>query len=139
MKLELSRIDVWSSDLADRPGSLARKLEELAAAGADLEFLLCRRTKAKAGMVYVAPVKGAKQIQAAKKAGFVKDVGMALLRVVGPDKVGMSALISETLADAGINIAGVSTTGVGKRFVSYLAFDCVEEASRAQRVLNKLG
>jgi len=138
MDLEIARIDVWSSALRDKPGTLAAKLEEMAQAGANLELLLCRRTRPKAGMVYVAPIKGRKQMEAARAAGFAKDEAMAVLRVEGPNKPGMSALISETLADGGVNIAGVSTTSAGKRFISYLAFDTSSDVARAQRVLQRL-
>lgn len=138
MAFKIERIDVWSSNLHDKPGALARKLTGLTEAGVDLDFLLCRRTSAHAGLVFVAPIKGARQIQAAKREKFERDNSVSVLRVEGPDKPGTSAMISQRLAEAGINIAGVSTTGTGRKFVAYLAFDDTDDAARALRLLHKL-
>ena len=38
MKMEVSRVDVWAASIKDRPGALAKKLEDLAQAGINLEF-----------------------------------------------------------------------------------------------------
>ncbi len=138
MKLEITPVTVWSSKLQDKPGALATKLEQLTDAGANLDFLLCRRTTAHAGQVYVAPLKGSKQIQAAKRAGFVQDADVCVLRVEGMDKPGVGSLITQSLADAGVNIAGMSTTSAGRHFIAYVAFDCKTESGAARRVLQGL-
>ena len=139
MKLDVSRVEVWSAKLQDKPGMLASKLEALTQAGVNMDFLLCRRTKAHAGTVYVAPIHGPKQCAAAKKADFVRDDEVSVIRVVGPDKPGMSAAISHQLALAGVNIAGVSTTSsTGKKFIAYLAFDGTGDAALAKKALSKM-
>ena len=43
MKLKVSRAVVWAADIEDRPGGLAERLEALAKAGANLDFVLARR------------------------------------------------------------------------------------------------
>jgi len=40
MKLDVVREDVWAVGIEDRPGDLAEKLEALAQAGANLEFVI---------------------------------------------------------------------------------------------------
>ena len=138
MKLDISRVDVWSSPLQDKPGALAGKLNKLAEVGADLDFLLVRRTKRGQGVVYVAPIKGARQIHAAQREDFAKDSAMAVLRIEGLDRPGATAMISQSLAGAGVNISGVSTSSSGRKFISFVAFDGAADATRAQRALHKL-
>ena len=43
MAYQITKEDVWSGDVADRPGGLAEKLEPLANAGVDLGFMISRR------------------------------------------------------------------------------------------------
>ena len=135
MKLDISRVIVWSCKLADQPGALARKLNALTAAGANLDFLLVRRTQKGKGVVYVAPITGPRQIRAAHQVGLGKDGAIAVLRVSGSDRPGVGAAITETLAEAGLNIAGMSTTSSGRSFIAYVAFDSATDAARARRLL----
>ena len=39
----VSKVDVWVGTIRDRPGGVAEKLEALARAGANLEFVISRR------------------------------------------------------------------------------------------------
>ena len=41
--MKIERTDVWAAELEDKPGALARKLNALADAGADVEFVIARR------------------------------------------------------------------------------------------------
>ncbi|KPK76996.1 MAG: amino acid-binding protein, partial [Phycisphaerae bacterium SM23_30] len=74
MKLDVSKVDVWAATIKDRPGSLAVKMKALSEAGVNLEFVIARRTPEKKGMgvVFVTPIKGARQVKAAQAAGFEK-------------------------------------------------------------------
>ena len=58
MKLDITRVDVWAATIKDRPGGLAQKLDALAKAGTNLEFLISRRTPEKPGrgVVFVTPI-----------------------------------------------------------------------------------
>ena len=71
MKMNVSRTDTWAATIEDRPGGLADKLGALAAAGANLEFIIARRAPEQrgSGVVFVTPLKGAKQVRAAQAAG----------------------------------------------------------------------
>jgi hypothetical protein len=140
MKFKISRTEAWAASLEDRPGGLADKLAALAQAGANLEFILARRTPERAGhgVVFVTPLKGAKQLRAAKAAGFEQTVSLHLLRVEGTDKKGEGAKVSRALAEAGINLRAISAAAFGKRFVSHLALDSAAAATKATALLKKL-
>jgi len=140
MKLKASRIVVWAADIEDRPGGLAEKLGALAKAGTNLDFILARRAPESPGMgvVFVAPLKGAKQINAANDAGFLKTKAMHAVRVEGVNRPGFGRELTGAIASAGISLRGCSATAIGKRFVGYLALDRASEADKAIRVLRRL-
>ncbi len=140
MKLKVSRTDTWAATIDDRPGGLADKLTALAAAGANLEFIIARRAPEQrgSGVVFVTPLKGAKQVKAAEAAGFQKTASLHSLRVEGVDKPGMGAKLTEALAKAGINLRGLSAAALGNRYVTHLALDTAEDATKAAAVLKKL-
>ncbi len=139
MAIQISRVDVWAGDMADRPGGLAKKLEALAEAGASLEFVIARRRPEKPGLgvVFLAPVRGPRQIRAARKAGLSKPARLYSLRLEGPDKPGLGARISDAIAEAGINMRGLSAAAIGRKCVVYLAFDRDADAKMASRILKK--
>jgi len=140
MKLKVSRTDTWAASIDDRPGGLADKLGALAAAGANLEFIIARRAPEQrgSGVVFVTPLKGAKQVKAAEAAGFQKTESLHSLRVEGADKPGMGAKLSKALAEAGINLRGLSAAALGSRYVTHLALDTAKDAAQAATVLKKL-
>jgi hypothetical protein len=140
MKLNVSRTDTWAAAIDDRPGGLADKLAALAAAGANLEFIIARRAPEQrgSGVVFVTPLKGAKQIKAADAAGFQKTGSLHSLRVEGADKPGTGAKLTKALAEAGINLRGLSGAAFGKRYVTHLALDTAQDAAKAAALLKKL-
>ncbi len=140
MKLKVSRTDTWAATIEDRPGGLADKLAALAAAGANLEFIIARRAPEQrgSGVVFVTPLKGAKQIKAAQAAGFQKTETLHSLRVEGADKPGMGAKLTRALAEGGVNLRGLSGAALGKKYVTHLALDTAQDASKAAAVLKKL-
>jgi hypothetical protein len=140
MKLEIRRTDTWAATLDDRPGGLADKLKALAEAGANLEFIIARRAPEQrgSGAVFVTPLKGAKQIKAAEAAGFQKTESLHSLCVEGADKPGMGARLTQALADAGINLRGLSAAAIGKRYITHLALDTAKDAAKVTAVLKKL-
>lgn len=139
MKLDIKRVDVWAAGIKDRPGALAEKLEALSKAGANLEFVIARRTheKAKNGVVFVTPIKGARTMQAAKKAGFKKTGSLHGLRISCADKRGLGAKLTSVLGEAGINLRGFSGAAIGKKAIFHLAFDSNAAAGKAAALLKK--
>lgn len=140
MALDVTRADVWAASIADQPGGLAEKLSALAEAGAQLEFVIARREPQNpgTGVVFLTPLKGAAQMRAAKKAGFEKTKSLHSLRIEGPDEPGLGAKMAQALAQAGINLRGLSAAAIGARCVVYLALDSAPDASKAARVLKRL-
>ena len=140
MALNVTRADVWAASIEDRPGGLAGKLAALAEAGAQLEFVIARRASERpgTGVVFLTPLKGSAQIGAAKKAGFEKTKSLHSLRVEGPDKPGLGAKMTQALAQAGINLRGLSAAAVGPRCVVHLALDSTADATKAARLLKRL-
>ena len=138
MAFTVSRVDVWAATIKDRPGGLDAKLAALAAAGADLEFVIARRAKPGTGVVFVTPLKGAGQCRAARKAGFEKTKSLHSVRIEGPDKPGQGTKITAALAAAGVNLRGLSAASIGRKFVCHIAVDESKDATKALRLLKKL-
>lgn len=137
MKLDVNRVDVWAATIKDKPGALADKFSALAHSGANLEFIIARRRPEKpgSGVVFVTPFKGARQINAAKKAGFKKSRSLQVVRVAATNKPGLAAFLSEAVAQAGINMRGFSGANIGRRAIFHLAFDNTTDAQKAIRRL----
>lgn len=137
--MKVERLDTWVASIKDKPGALAVKLEALAAAGVNLDFVIARRGDKKgAAVVFVVPVKGAAQIRAAKKAGFHKTKSLVAIRAEGGDKAGQGARITRVLADNGINLRGLSAAALGRKFVANIAVDSAAEATKAAKLLRAL-
>ena len=139
MAVEVSKIDVWSGEVADRAGGLADKIEAVAEAGANLEFVITRPAPNQPGtsLVFMAPLRGPAQARAAKAAGLAKAPNVFTLRLEGPNQPGLGAKITRTVADAGINMRGLSGTALGRRCAVYLAFDNNADANKAHRILKQ--
>ena len=140
MALKVSRVDVWAAGLKDKPGRMADKLASLADAGANLQFVVARRAPDKpgTGVVFVTPLTGAKQLKAAKKAGFLKTKALKSVRAEGADKPGVGAKVTQALANADINMRGFSAAAIGKKFVCYIAVDKTADATKTVRILRKV-
>ena len=137
LELMVDKVDVWASPLMDRPGGLAEKLEALQDAGADLQFILARRAPDKpgGGVVFVTPLQGDREIEAAATEGFSVSRSLQSLRVEGPDCPGIVAALLRRLADEGLSLQGLSGAVIGARFVVYMGLDAPEDAQRAMEIL----
>jgi hypothetical protein len=140
MKLKVTKTDVWAAMIKDQPGGLAEKLQTLARAGVNLEFLIGRRAPDRPGqgVVFITPIKGAKQKKAAEAAGFQKTTSLHSVRVQGQDKAGIGACMARALSEAGLNLRGISAAAIGKQFVTHLALDSAADAAKAIAILKKL-
>jgi|SRR6185436_11813222 len=139
MTYSVKKVDVWAGEIADRPGGLASTLSAMNKAGANVEFVVARRAADKpgTGVVFLTPVKGAKQKTAAQQAGLATSESLHSVRVEGPDRAGLGAKMADALAAAGINLRGISAAALGRRAVSYLAFDSGADSDAAIRILKK--
>ena len=139
MAYAIKKVDVWAGEIADRPGGLASTLGAIRSAGGNIEFVVARRSPDKpgTGVVFLTPIKGPKQKAAAQQAGLGTSEGLHSVRVEGPDRPGLGAKMTDDLAAAGINIRGISAAALGRRAVSYFAFDSAADADNAVRILRK--
>ncbi|WP_087739328.1 ACT domain-containing protein, partial [Paraburkholderia piptadeniae] len=106
MELSVERVDVWAATIEDKPGGLAQVLGALRDAGADLQFVVARRTPESPGkgVVFVAPLQGDQEIHAATQVGFNVTPSLHSVRVMGLDQLGIIAELTQRLADGGINL-----------------------------------
>jgi hypothetical protein len=139
MAYSVKKVDVWAGEIADRPGGLASTLAAMNKAGANIEFVVARRAPDKpgTGVVFLTPIKGAKQKGAAQQAGLATSDSLHSVRIEGPDRAGLGAKMMDALAAAGINVRGISAAALGRRAVSYLAFDSAADSETAVRILKK--
>ena len=137
MPFQIHRVQVWSGVIPDRPGAAAGKLEALARAGADLEFVFTRpdRKDPDTTRIFLAPISGPEQTAAAQQAGLAPAPDIAMLCVEGDNRPSTSYEIMSRLAVAGINLRGISVSSLGHRFAAYLAFDNPDVATLALQVL----
>jgi predicted amino acid-binding ACT domain protein len=57
------------------------------------------------------------------------------LRIEGTDRPGLGATMTGAIAEAGINLRGVSAAALGGRFAAYLAFDSDRDAEKAAKAI----
>ena len=137
MDLIVDSVEVWAAPIKEGPGSLAALLAGLREAGADLELIIARRTPEEpgAGVVFVAPLRGDREIAAAGVLGFNLAQSVASLRIQGPDRPGVAAELAQKLAAADLNLLGLSAAVIGSRFIIYIRLQSRADAGRAKRVL----
>ncbi len=140
MALAVTKVSIWTTDVADQPGGLAKVLEPLANAGVDLQTVIARRRPEKpgVGVVFLGPIRGKKAVTAAQSVGLHEATELSALRVEGTNAPGVGYKMTSALGAAGINIRGVFATVFGNKFVALLAFDSPQDANKAARILRAL-
>jgi hypothetical protein len=139
MELLVERVDVWAATIQDRPGGLAEVLATLRDAGADLQFIIARRAPDAPGkgVVFLTPLQGDREIRAAAQVGFNVAQSLHSVRIMGADRPGIAAELTQKLADGGINLRGFSASVIGAQFVAYVAVDSLDDANKAIGILEK--
>ena len=99
--------------------------------------MIARRAPEKpgTGVVFMAPFRGESSVRTALQAGLSQWTSAATLRVEGPDRSGLGALIAWAVANEGISVRGISGAKLAHRSVFYLAFDSVADADKASEAL----
>jgi hypothetical protein len=136
----VGREDVWAASVDDKAGALGAKLSALSSAGADLDFIIVRRAPENpgTGVVFVTPLRGDQEVQAATAVGFAVTSSLHSLRVEGPNEPGVAATITRMVGDAGINMRGFSSAVIGPRYVAHISVESVEEQDAVIRLLSGL-
>jgi hypothetical protein len=140
MDLIVKRVEVWAASIKDQVGGLTRKLKGLKEAGADLDFVIARRTPEDPGkgVVFVAPLRGDREIAAASNLGFNVTRSVYAIRVDGDNRPGLAADVTQILAEAGITLRGFSAAVIGARFIFYIGFDSKDDAKKAVELLQQI-
>ncbi|HTZ21673.1 MAG TPA: hypothetical protein VMC06_12395 [Opitutaceae bacterium] len=141
MTLKVTKTDVWLAKIQDQPGGLAKALETIAGAGANLDCVIARRqpNKPGTGVVFVTPLKGRRPLAAASAAGFKATQRIATLKVEGGDRPGFGAQLAQAVGAADVNMRGLTAAAIGSKFVCYLGFDNWRDANRAATAIRALG
>lgn len=131
--------EVWVAGLDDKPGSLGQKLAALSEAGVDLDFVIARRSPEKpgAGVVFVTPIRGDREVRAATMAGFAVTRHLHSVRVEGLNAAGMASQLCQQIGAAGINMRGFSGAVIGTRYVAHVGVDSAEDAERVKKLLTQ--
>ncbi|MHC4337856.1 MAG: ACT domain-containing protein [Planctomycetota bacterium] len=139
MDLIVKRVNVWAASIRDEAGGLAHLLTGLREAGADLDFIIARRAAEKpgTGVVFVTPLRGDREVAAAADLGFNVTNSVYSVRVLGENKPGVTAELTEKLAAAGINLRGLSVAVIGARFILYIGLDSAADAVKAVSILQQ--
>ena len=139
METIVEGVNIWAASIKDKVGGLAHLLTGLRDAGADLDFILARRTAEKPGLgvVFVTPLRGDREVAAAAELGFNVTSSVHSVRIEGENKPGITAELTGKLAVAGISLRGLSAAVSGARFVIYIGFDSSEDAKKALDILQQ--
>ena len=137
MEFVIEGQDVWVTGLKDAPGGLAEKLLALREAGADLDFIIARRSvdRPGAGVVFVTPLRTDSEIAAATEEGFRVSRSLYALRIDGPNRPGIAAEMTQKLAQEGISLRGFSAAVSGARVIVNLSVDSLKNRDRVQEIL----
>lgn len=138
MDLIVERVDVWAASMKDQPGTLSRMLAGLREAGADLDFIVARRSEAKSGtgVVFVTPLRGDAEIDAATNLGFSATSSLHAVRIEGANKPGAAAELTQKIAARGINLRGLTAAVIGTKFILYLGMDTAGDADKVVKILH---
>jgi hypothetical protein len=140
MAVTVKKAVLWRREIENKPGELARTLEPLARAKADLGVVMAYRYPGDEtrGAVEVYPVTTKKATAAAGEAGLSAAAIPALL-VEGDNKPGLAHALSQAVADAGINLSFFVAQAVGRRFSAVVGFESEEDARKATPLIKKAG
>ncbi len=133
----VEREDVWAAGVDDKAGALAAKLAALSAAGADLDFIIVRRAPEKpgTGVLFVTPLRGDREVQAAAAVGFTVTSSLHSVRVEGKNEPGIATQITKAVGDAGISMRGFSAAVLGTRYVAHISVDSAEDQEAVVKLL----
>ena len=134
----VTREDVWAASVDDKAGALGVKLGALAGAGADLDFVIVRRAPEQpgTGVVFVTPLRGDREVQAAAAVGFAVTSSLHSIRIEGQNEPGVAATLTKMVGDAGINMRGFSVAVLGTRYVAHISVGSMADQDAVVKLLS---
>jgi hypothetical protein len=139
MPITVKRITLWRAEVDNQPGMLARTLEPLAAAGADLRVVMGYRfpQAPQRSAIELYPVSGKRVTTAAQQVGLAEAKDIPCLLVEGDNRPGLGAAIGRGLADARINVAFLMAQVLGRKFTAAIGFDDESAATNGARIIKQ--
>ena len=137
MKWKVGKADVWMGMAEDKPGALGKILARLSKAGARLEFVFARPAGKGSAVFFLAPLKGAAVLKAARSLNIGKTKRMVSFRIRGPDRAGLGAKITCALGAQKVNLCGFAAMAIADQCLGYVGVER-KDAARTQRLLKKI-
>jgi len=139
MPVTVKHITLWRTEVENKPGVLARTLEALAAAGADLHVVMGYRYPGggEKAAIEVYPVASKKSVAAAQAAELSAS-SIPTLLVEGDNKPGLAHAVAKALGDTGINVGFVIAQVVGHRYSAVVGFEKEVDANNAAALIKKV-
>ena len=135
----VEREDVWAASIEDKPGALSQKLTVLVEAGADLDFIVARRSPEQpgTGVVFVTRLRGDKEVEAGSALGFTVTQHLHSLRIEGTNEPGLAGKLTQQIGAAGVNLRGLSGAVIGTKFVLHVGVDTAEDAAKVIKLVTQ--
>lgn len=139
MAVKITRVELWQTEVRNRPGELAAVLEPLAQSGADLKVVMKHGVPGRSSRatVEIFPGRGRRAAVAARKAGFSVSPTPVLL-VEGANRRGLAYAVANTIAWAGINVRFLSAQVVGQKYSALLGFKTDADARQAGTLIRRV-
>jgi hypothetical protein len=127
MKLTTTRVEMWSVEIEDKAGGLARTLRAIADFGVDLDYVMAQRRPDTAGKGILFVSSPDNQVS-----------DRPMLRIEGADAPGAGARLARAVADAGVNLRSFAGGVTGHRFVCFAEFDSTQDRDKADTAIQAL-
>jgi hypothetical protein len=136
MAVNVKKVELWRTEVSNQPGELARVLEPLANAQANLRVVMGYAGGAGQAVIELFPVAGKKTVAAAKQAGLAASP-IACVLVEGDDRAGLGRDMARAISDAGVNISFLVAETVGRKFSAVFGFASEADAATAQKAVKR--
>ncbi len=139
MAVKIKRVELWQTEIRNKPGVLADMLEPLAQTGADLQVVMKYSLPGRSARatVEILPSKGKRAALAIRAAGFSLSPNPVLM-VEGDNRPGLAYAVANTIAWAGISVRFLSAQVVGHRYSALVGFKTIDEAKKAASLIRKV-
>lgn len=140
MKLTTTQVEMWSVEIDDQAGGLARTLRAIADFGVDLDYVTAQRQPDKAGkgILLVSSPGNRIQLDRATEIGLRGVSDRPMLKIEGTDALGMDARLAQAIADAGVNMKSFTSGALGHQFVCFIGFDTMQDRDKADTAIKAL-
>jgi hypothetical protein len=138
MPVTVKSIVLWRKEIDNQVGVLARTLEPVQRAGADLHVIMAYRYPGNEGKaaVEVYPITDKRPTTAATGMGLTASSIPALL-VEDDNKPGLAYSIAQAVAEAGVNLSFLVAHVVGRRYAATIGFENEADAKKAGALIKK--